>query len=67
MNAQSVKDYGADPMGDGKFKMCPSGDIVTKEERDKRMAMLKRHYVQNDCLGMSWQQIETMQGGKLTT
>ena len=53
-------------MGDGKFKMVPSGDIVTREERDNRMAMLKRNHIQNDCLGMSWKQIETMQGGKLT-
>lgn len=66
MQKNNTKDYGSDPIGEGKFKMVPSGDIVTREERDKRMAMLKRHHVQNDCLGMSWQQIENMQGGKLT-
>jgi hypothetical protein len=31
-------DYGCDPMGDGMFKMVPSGDIVTLEERNKRLA-----------------------------
>ena len=30
-------DYGADPLGDGKFKMVPSGDIVDYEERVKRL------------------------------
>ena len=59
------RDYGADPIGDGMFKMVPSGDIVTKSERDKRMAPHKRE-VRNDCLGLSWNQIESMQGGKLT-
>lgn len=31
-------DYGADPVGDGTFKMIPSGDIVTFEERNKRLS-----------------------------
>ena len=65
MQTNLVKDYGSDPLGDGKFKMVPSGDIVTREERDKRMAMMGRHHVKNDCLGMSWEQIEAKQGGKL--
>ena len=30
-------DYGADPVGDGTFKMVPSGDIVSYEERCKRL------------------------------
>jgi hypothetical protein len=29
------KDYGCDPLGDGTFKMIPSGKIVTKEEKEK--------------------------------
>jgi hypothetical protein len=63
---KSEIDHGADPIGDGKFKMVPSGDIVTREERDKRLARHKRLNIVNDCLGLSWNQIETMQGGKLT-
>ena len=31
------RDYGADPIGDGNFRMMPSGDIVTLEERNKRL------------------------------
>ncbi len=31
------KDSGADPVGDGTFKMYPSGDIVNYEERNRRL------------------------------
>jgi len=31
-------DYGADPIGDGKFKMVPSGDVVNFQERNARLA-----------------------------
>lgn len=30
-------DYGADPIGDGKFRMVPSGDVVDYEERCRRL------------------------------
>lgn len=30
-------DYGADPVGDGTFRMVPSGDIVDYEERCRRL------------------------------
>lgn len=30
-------DYGADPLGDGKFRMVPSGDVVDFEERNRRL------------------------------
>ena len=30
-------DYGADPIGDGTFKMVPSGDIVDFDERCRRL------------------------------
>lgn len=30
-------DYGCDPIGDGTYKMFPSGDIVDSVERDKRL------------------------------
>lgn len=32
------KDYGADPIGDGTFRMVPSGDIVDLAERNRRLA-----------------------------
>ena len=56
-------DYGSDPLRDGKFKMVPSGDIVDREERDRRLTLKAKP--QNDCFGLSWDQIEKMQGGKL--
>jgi len=31
-------DYGADPLGDGRFRMVPSGDIVDSAERDRRLS-----------------------------
>ncbi len=31
-------DYGASPIGDGTFRMVPSGDVVDKEERNRRLA-----------------------------
>ncbi len=30
-------DYGADPIGDGMYRMVPSGDIVDYEERMRRL------------------------------
>ena len=35
-------DYGADPIGDGMHRMVPSGDIVTYEERLRRLDEHKR-------------------------
>ena len=35
-------DHGADPLGDGKFRMVPSGDIVDYEERNRRLDKRKR-------------------------
>ena len=31
------KDYGADPIGDGTFRMVPSGDVVDYAERCRRL------------------------------
>jgi hypothetical protein len=31
------QDYGADPLGNGTFRMVPSGDIVDSAERDRRL------------------------------
>ena len=30
-------DYGADPIGNGQYRMIPSGDTVGAEERNKRL------------------------------
>ena len=58
-----VPDYGADPLGDGAFRMVPSGDIVDRVERDRRLT--RRRDTRNDCLGLSWDEIEQRQGGRL--
>jgi hypothetical protein len=31
-------DYGADPVGDGTFRMVPSGEVVNLEERNRRLS-----------------------------
>jgi hypothetical protein len=31
-------DYGADPVGDGTFRMVPSGDVVSANEMSARLA-----------------------------
>lgn len=56
-------DYGCDPLGNGKFKMVPSGDIVDAAERDKRLP--KRTERRYDIFGLSWGELERKQGGKL--
>lgn len=32
------QDIGADPLGDGRFRMVPSGDIVDTAERTRRLS-----------------------------
>jgi hypothetical protein len=38
VDVRTPGDYGADPIGDGTFRMVPSGDVVTFEERNRRLA-----------------------------
>ena len=38
INLSKPGDYGADPVGDGTFRMVPSGDIVDLDERNRRLA-----------------------------
>jgi hypothetical protein len=38
INTDRAGDYGADPLGDGTFRMVPSGDIVDYAERTRRLA-----------------------------
>jgi len=37
INLDRTGDYGADPVGDGTFRMVPSGDVVDAQERDRRL------------------------------
>jgi hypothetical protein len=38
VNTRAPGDHGADPVGDGTFRMVPSGDIVDHAERNRRLA-----------------------------
>lgn len=38
VNLDRRGDYGADPAGDGLHRMIPSGDLVTYDERCKRLS-----------------------------
>ncbi len=35
-------DYGRDPLGDGRYRMVPSGDIVSYEEMRRRLSGRRR-------------------------
>lgn len=37
VNFNAPGDYGADPIGDGTFRMVPSGDVVDYAERCRRL------------------------------
>lgn len=37
VNVNAPGDYGADPIGDGTFRMVPSGDVVDLAERNRRL------------------------------
>ena len=60
-------DYGFDPLGNGQWRLVPSGTIVNKDGLENFKSNRKRKFpeVKNDCLGLSWDQIERMQGRKL--
>jgi len=59
-------DTGCDPLGNGKFKMVPSGDIVDFEERNRRLEHPKKYQAPNEIFGMSWEQLAIKQGGLQT-
>jgi len=63
--SKAHKDTGADPIGDGKFRMFPSGDIVDYTERCKRLPGNKTP-IPEGVFGLSWDEIQKIQGGKLT-
>ncbi len=37
-DTQHSGDHGADPLGNGMFRMVPSGDIVNDSERQRRLS-----------------------------
>ena len=38
IDTRAPGDYGSDPIGDGTFRMVPSGDVVDFAERNRRLA-----------------------------
>lgn len=62
-----MKDYGADPLGNGEFKMIPSGDIVDFNERCRRLPLVDMDNRPTTLIGAKTAiQVELMQGGKLS-
>lgn len=49
-------------MGDGTYKMHPSGDIVNREERDRRLPRVDMNVREAGVFGLSWDEIEARQG-----
>jgi hypothetical protein len=41
VDLKQAGDYGADPIGDGTYRMVPSGDIVDFEEKERRLARFR--------------------------
>ncbi len=61
-----MKDYGADPIGNGLFRMIPSGDIVSFKERMKRLPPVDMNNRPDLLIGsLTAQQVKIMQGGNL--
>ncbi len=70
MASNSIPDYGHNGKdSSGLWVMHPSGDHVTTEEKDKRLrANAETRGIKpatNQILGMSWDELERKQGGKL--
>lgn len=59
-------DHGADPLNNGTWRLVPSGEIVDRKGYLEWKASRPKPERQNDCLGLSWSEIERMQGGRLT-
>jgi hypothetical protein len=61
-----VIETGSDPIGNGKFKMYPSGDIVDFEERNNRLPETPKDFDEPRVFGAySRSCLERMQGGRL--
>jgi hypothetical protein len=67
VNISDTQDHGADPVGDGTFRMVPSGDIVDYAERCRRLARFdKPKSTPGGVFGLSWEEIAMRQGGLQT-
>lgn len=60
---ETQKDYGSDPLGNGMFRMVPSGDVVNTEERNRRLP--RKTDTRTRIFGLTLDELERKQGGKL--
>jgi len=62
-----MKDYGSDPLGNGLFRMVPSGDIVDRDERNRRLPPVDMRAERPSYLigTLTAAQVQAKQGGKL--
>lgn len=58
-------DHGADPLGDGRWRLVPSGEIVDREGYNAWKRSRRDIGARNEIFGLSWKQLEAKQGGKL--
>jgi len=59
-------DYGSNPMGDGMWLMVPSGDVVGRQERDRRLPPVDMDNRHSTLIGSKTAlQVKAMQGGGL--
>lgn len=58
-------DIGYEPLGNGRFEMFPSGEIVGWDEARRRCPINKKP-LPDGAFGLSWDQLQRMQGGKIT-
>jgi len=63
MDKKDVKDFGCDPLENGKYKMVPSGEIVNEKEMlSRRKRDMDNIDDTNDMIfGKTWEEIQDLQ------
>lgn len=63
MDKKVVKDFGCDPLENGKYKMVPSGEIVNEKEMlSRRKRDMDNIDDTNDMIfGKTWEEIQDLQ------
>lgn len=57
-----ILDTGADPLGNGKYRMYPSGDIVDEKESLRRLPPVDMSACKSPLiLGRTWAELNAMQ------
>ena len=58
-------DHGADPLGNGIWRLVPSGEIVDAAGLKAWQDSRPKRELKPGVFGYSWEEIERMQGGRL--